>query len=88
MGLGLTIRVCMATEKEIPAEWERSATAVLLSLPGFVLLAVSAYEGELEQAVKTTADLVGVRAAVRSLSCMTGGRCGFGISRVRGGRSS
>lgn len=43
-------------------ERERSATAVLLGLPGFVLLAVSEYEGELEQAIETTADLVGCPA--------------------------
>ena len=52
--------VCMPTEKERPqVEGERSATTVLLGLSGFVLLAVSEYEGELEQAVETTADLVG-----------------------------
>ena len=40
-------------------ERERRATAVLLGLSGFVLFAVSEYDGELEQAVQTTADLVG-----------------------------
>jgi transposase len=40
-------------------ERERSAAAVLLGLPGFVVLAVSDNDGELEQAVETTADLVG-----------------------------
>ncbi len=40
-------------------EGEPSATAVLLVLPRFVLLAVSEYDGELEQAVETTADVVG-----------------------------
>ena len=55
--------VCMPTEKEAPVERERSATAVLLGLPGFVLLAVSEYEGELEQAIETTVDLVGCPAS-------------------------
>ncbi len=40
-------------------ERERSAAAAMLGLPGFVVLAVSDHDGELEQAVQTTADLVG-----------------------------
>jgi hypothetical protein len=40
-------------------ERERSAAAAMLGLPGFVVLAVSDYEGEVEQAIETTADLVG-----------------------------
>lgn len=40
-------------------ERERSAAAAMLGLPGFVVLAVSDYAGELEQAIETTADLVG-----------------------------
>src|SRR4051794_41783067 len=44
---------------EAPVERERSAAAAMLGLPGFVVLAVSEHDGELEQAVETTADLVG-----------------------------
>ena len=40
-------------------ERERSAAAAMLGMPGFVVLAVSEIEGELEQAIETTADLVG-----------------------------
>jgi transposase len=40
-------------------ERERSAAAAMLGLPGFVVLAVSDYAGEVEQAVGTTVDLVG-----------------------------
>jgi transposase len=39
-------------------ERERSAAAAMLGLPGFVVPAVSAHDGELEQAIETTADLV------------------------------
>src|SRR3712207_2445402 len=49
----------MPTARRPQVERERSATTVLLGLSGFVLLAVSDYDGELEQAVETTADLVG-----------------------------
>ena len=40
-------------------ERECSAAAAMLGLSGFVVLAVSDYAGELEQAIETTADLVG-----------------------------
>jgi transposase len=40
-------------------ERERSAAAAMLGLPGFVVLAVSDYAGEVEQVIETTADVVG-----------------------------
>jgi hypothetical protein len=58
----------------------------MLGLPGFVVLAVSDYAGELEQAIETTADVVGCPSAGRSLSCMIGARPGCGICPRVGGR--
>jgi hypothetical protein len=44
---------------EAEVEPECSAAAEMLGLPRFVLLAVSDHDGECEQAVETTVDLVG-----------------------------
>ena len=58
-------------------ERERSAAAAMLGLPGFVVLAVSEQDGELEQAVETTADLVGCpECGAVARSCMTDARVG------------
>ena len=46
-------------EERPQVDRERSAAVAMLGLPGFVVLAVSEHEGALEQAIKTTADLVG-----------------------------
>jgi hypothetical protein len=55
----------------------------MLGLPGFVVLAVLEYDGELEQAIATTADLVLCPEFGAVWSCMIGVRRGCGIcSRV------
>jgi hypothetical protein len=67
------------TEWRPQVERERSAAAAMLGLPGFVVLAVSDYAGELEQAIETTVDLVGCPECGAVASCMTGARRGCGI---------
>jgi hypothetical protein len=42
------------------------------------VLAVSEHDGELEQAIETTADLVDCPGCGRSRSCMIAGRAGSG----------
>ncbi len=53
------IRGVKDTKRRPQVERDRSAAAVMLGMAGFVVLAVSEHEGELEQAIETTADLVG-----------------------------
>ena len=50
-------------------EREGSAAAVMLGMAGFVVLAVSEHEGELEQAIETTADLVGCPTCAAVAQC-------------------
>ena len=50
-------------------EREGSAAAVMLGMTGFVVLAVSEHEGELEQAIETTADLVGCPTCAAVAQC-------------------
>jgi hypothetical protein len=71
-------------------EREPSAATALLGLSGFALPAVSGYDGELEQAVETTANLVGCpgRSAVttrmrRRARCVTCRMRGAGSHRPR-----
>ena len=67
-------------------ERERSAAAAMLGLPGFVVLAVSDHDGELEQAVETTADLVRCPGVGPWRSCMIGARAGSATYLRRVGR--
>jgi transposase len=50
-------------------ERERSAAAAMLGMAGFVVLAVSEHDGELEQAIETTADLVGCPTCAAVAQC-------------------
>jgi transposase len=53
------IRGVEDTKRRPQVERESSAAAAMLGMAGFVVLAVSEHDGELEQAIETTADLVG-----------------------------
>ena len=55
------------------------ATTVMLGLSGFRVLAVSEYDGEVEQAVETTADGAGARPWGFGRGCMIDGRRRCGI---------
>jgi hypothetical protein len=69
-------------------ERERSAAAAMLGMAGFVVLAVSEHDGELEQAIETMADLVSCpTCAAVADSCMIDGRCGFATCPRPGARS-
>ena len=57
-------------------ERERSAAAAMLGLPGFVVLAVSDHDGELEQAIETPPTWCRARCAARWPSCTIAARSG------------
>lgn len=58
---------------------EGTAATALLGLPGFVWLAVSEHDGELEVAVETTEPVTGVGSAAWWRGCMIGGAAMCGI---------
>ena len=60
---------------------EGSAATAMLGLDGFVLLAVSELNGELEQAVETTTSVEFCRSCGCSRGCMTGARRTCGTCR-------
>ena len=66
---GLMIRGVKDTRRRPQVERDRSAVAVMLGMAGFVVLAVSEHEGELEQAIETTADLVGCPTCAAVAQC-------------------
>jgi hypothetical protein len=63
-----------------------SAATAMLGLPGFVLLAVSQVDGELEQAIETTAVEEFCRSCGVQAPPHGRGRCGCGTCRWRAGR--
>jgi hypothetical protein len=63
------------------------ATTVMLGLSGFQVLAVSEHDGEVEQAVETTAEEGWCPSCGVRRGCMIGGRRGFVTFRQRVDRS-
>ena len=63
-----------------------TAATVMLGLPGFVLLAVSEYDDQLEYAVETTERVTGCPDAGCWRGCMTGVAPMCGICRRAAGR--
>jgi hypothetical protein len=57
-----------------------TATTAMLGPPGFRVVAVSEYAGEVEQAVEPTAEVAGAGLRRGGRGCTTGGRAGCGTS--------